>query len=261
MVSIASSLGIGSGIDTKALVSDLAANARGLRETQIVSRERGNGARISAVAQLTAGLESLATNYADSASSTASGDLKKLVQSFVSGFNQLRGELSDDVRVGTQTAAAGPLSGDAAGRALGYALGRLPQKQLAASGTYRTLSDIGVGVTRTGALALDSAKFDAALATQPAEVTALLTGTTGLSDALKELSVSMSAPGGALGSAALRYDRIGKGIAKDRVRMEDDNAKLTDRLTKSFSGMDKQVAQLNAVKSYIEQQVAAWKSK
>lgn len=259
-ISIASSLGIGSGINTRTLVRDLAVNARELREAQIIARERTNGARISIVAQLKSGLEGLSTDFADSAATVAQADLKKLVTSFISGFNVMRASLNDAVRAGSASVEAGPLTGDSAGRALGYALGRLPQTELASSGTYRTLSDIGIGVTRTGTLVIDNAKFDAALAAQPAEVSAMLTGPAGLTKALKDLNGSMSASGGALGSATLRYERIGKGIARDRVRMEDDNSKLVERLTKSFSGMDRQVAQLNAVKAYLEQQVAAWNS-
>jgi flagellar hook-associated protein 2 len=259
-ISIASSLGIGSGINTRTLVRDLAANARELREGQIVARERSNGARISVVAQLKSSLDALANDYADSAGATAQADLKKLMTSFVSGFNLLRGALSEAARAGSASVESGPLSGDTAGRALGSAMARLPQTELATSGTYRTLSDIGIGVTRTGTLALDGAKFDAALTAQPAEVAALLTGTTGLPKALTDLSTSMSASGGALGSATLRYERIGKDIARARVRMEDDSAKLVERLTKSFTGMDLQVARLNAVKAYMEQQVAAWNS-
>ena len=260
MISVTSSLGIGSGIDTRTLIRDLAANARELRESQIVTSERSNGARISIIAQLKAGLAALATDYADSAATVAPTDLKALARSFVSGFNALRSSLADASRAGSASVEAGPLSGDSAARALGYALGRLPQAELAASGTFRTLSDIGVGITRSGTLTLDSAKFDAALTAQPTDVAAILTGATGLSKTLKDLSISMSASGGALGGATLRYERIGKGIARDRIRMEDDNSKLIERLTKSFGGMDRQVAQLNAIKSYIEQQVAAWNS-
>jgi flagellar hook-associated protein 2 len=259
--SIAAGLGIGSGIDTKTLVSELAANARGARETQIVAKERGNAARISVVATLKAGLDSLATDYADSAATTAPADLKVLAKSFVSGFNLLRTSLNDSTRGGSTLVAAGALAGDPAGRALSYAFNGLPQAELATTGTYRTLSDIGIGVSRTGALTFDSAKFDAALAAQPTEVAALLTGSTGLSAALKGLRDRMTSSDGPLGIASARYESVATGLAKQRERMEADNAKLVDRLTKSFGGMDQQVARLKAVQSYVEQQVAAWNSK
>jgi flagellar hook-associated protein 2 len=260
LTSIASGLGIGSGIDTKALVADLAANARGARETQIVAKERSNGSRISAVATLKAGLEALVEDYAESAGTTLPADLKKLATSFVSGLNLLRTSLTESMRAGSATLAAGALAGDSAARALSYELNRLPQTQLATTGTFQTLSDIGIGVSRTGALAIDTVKLDAALAAQPAEVASLLTATTGLSKALKEIDDRMTSINGALSTAAVRYERVAKAVAKERERMETDNTRLIDRLTKSFSGMDQQVARLKAVQSYVEQQVAAWNS-
>jgi flagellar hook-associated protein 2 len=261
LTSIASGLGIGSGIDTKALVADLAANARGARETQIVAKERSNGSRISAVATLKAGLKALAADFSESAATTAAADLKKLATSFVSGLNLLRTSLTESMRAGSSTLAAGALAGDSAARALSYELNRLPQTKLATTGTYQTLSDIGIGVSRTGALTIDGAKFDAALAAEPTGVAGLLTATTGLSKALKDVDDRMTSLNGPLSTAAVRYERVAKAVAKERERMETDNTRLIDRLTKSFSGMDQQVARLKAVQSYVEQQVAAWNSK
>jgi flagellar hook-associated protein 2 len=258
--SIASSLGIGSGINIQSLVSDLAANARGARQTQIVAKERSNGARISAVATLKDGLASLASDYAESATGVEVAGLKKLANAFVSGFNAYQATLADDLRAGSVLVSAGALNGDSAGRAVQGELSRLPQTELARTGTYKTLSDIGIGVSRTGALTLDSTKFEAAVTAAPTEVSAILVGTTGLSAALRLMKDRLSGSGGALAMASARYERIGTGIAKERVRMEDDNARLVDRLTKSFGGMDQQVARLKSVQSYVEQQVAAWNS-
>lgn len=260
LTSIASGLGIGSGIDTKALISELSTNARELREGQIGARERSNGARISALATLKDGLASLAANFAESAASTSATDLKKLAGAFVSGFNVLRASLDGSTRTAAGNTVGGPLAGEAAGRAIAYELSRLPQAQLATTGTYRTLSDIGIGVTRSGSITLDAVRFDAALAAQPTEVAALLTGTTGLAKALKDLDTRLTMADGAISLAAARYDRVATKIGRDRERMEADSTRLVDRLTKSFAGMDRQVAQLKAVQSYIEQQVAAWNS-
>lgn len=260
LTSIASSLGIGSGINTKTLVSELAASAREAREFQIVAKERSNGARISAVANLKEGLASLVSDYADSTSGVDAAGLKKLAQAFVSGFNSLQTTLADTMRGGSTLLAAGALSGDGAARAVQSEFRRLPQTELATTGTYKTLSDIGIGVTRTGTLSIDMIRFDAAVAAAPAEVTAMLVGTTGLSSALGKMRDRLTTLDGALATASSRYERIGTAIAKERVRMEDDNARLIDRLTKSFGGMDRRVAQLKAVQSYVEQQVAAWNS-
>lgn len=260
LTSIASSLGIGSGINTKALVAELAANAREARAVSIVAKERSNGARISVVASLKDGLTSLVNDYAASATGVDVAGLKKLANAFVSGFNALQGGLADAMRGGSVLVSAGALSGDSAARAVQAEFRGLPQIELATTGTYKTLSDIGIGVSRTGALTIDTVKFDAAVTAAPIEVSTLLVSTTGLSSALAAMKNRLTSNGGALTIASSRYERIGTAIAKERVRMEDDNARLIDRLTKSFGGMDRQVAQLKAVQSYVEQQVAAWNS-
>ena len=258
--SIASGLGIGSGINTRTLVSELAASAREAREVAITAKERANGARVSAVATLKDGLAALASNYAESASGVDAAGLKKLAIAFVSGFNLLQGTLANALRGGSASASAGSLNGDSAGRTVQVKFRQLPQEELVATGTYRTLSDIGIGVSRTGALTIDNARFDAAVTAAPAEVSAMLVGMTGLPSALARLRDGLTLGNGALGIASSRYERSAGGIAKERVRMEDDNARLIDRLTKSFGGMDRRVAQLKAVQSYVEQQVAAWNS-
>ena len=60
MVSVAGALGIGSGIDTQQLVADLVAAQREPRDAAIASRAERNSARISALAQVRAGLDGLA---------------------------------------------------------------------------------------------------------------------------------------------------------------------------------------------------------
>lgn len=260
LTSIASSLGIGSGINTKTLVAELAANAREAREVSIVAKERSNGARISAVASLKDGLASLVSDYAESARGVDVAGLKKLANAFVSGFNALQGSLADAVRGGSVLVSAGALNGDSSARAVQSEFRRLPLIEMATTGTYRTLSDIGIGVTRTGALTIDTKKFDDAVTAAPTEVSSLLVATAGLSSALSAMKDRLTGAGGAFTVASSRYERIGTAIAKERVRMEDDNVRLVDRLTKSFGGMDRQVAQLKAVQSYVEQQVAAWNS-
>ena len=63
--SIASTLGVGSGIDTVQLVADLAAASRDPKVAQLNSRADANKAKISAVAQARSDLESFSTTFAD----------------------------------------------------------------------------------------------------------------------------------------------------------------------------------------------------
>jgi flagellar hook-associated protein 2 len=63
--SIATTLGVGSGIDTVKLVADLAAASRDPKVAQFDTRASANKSRISAVSQARADLESFSTTFAD----------------------------------------------------------------------------------------------------------------------------------------------------------------------------------------------------
>ena len=63
--SIATTLGVGSGIDTVKLVADLAAASRDPKAAQFDTKASANKSRISAVSQARADLESFSTTFAD----------------------------------------------------------------------------------------------------------------------------------------------------------------------------------------------------
>ncbi|SFS09249.1 flagellar filament capping protein FliD [Sphingomonas jatrophae] len=62
MTTIANALGIGSGIDTTALVSSLTAAARDPKNAALTARETANSAKVSALAQATSAIDSFATS-------------------------------------------------------------------------------------------------------------------------------------------------------------------------------------------------------
>ena len=59
--SIGYQLGIGSGLDVKTLVDNLAAAAKGPKEAQIVRREEANAAKVSTLGQISQGIDSFAS--------------------------------------------------------------------------------------------------------------------------------------------------------------------------------------------------------
>jgi flagellar hook-associated protein 2 len=61
VASIASTLGVGSGIDTKALIEALASAAKAPKEAAIVKREEANTAKISALAQASSAIDGFAS--------------------------------------------------------------------------------------------------------------------------------------------------------------------------------------------------------
>lgn len=97
--SIASSLGFGSGIDTAALVADLAAASREPKIKRLDSLAAANQAKISALARARSDLEGFATSMAEVVSS---GDLRS--QPSVSDTNALSAKANSGVRLGNLAA-------------------------------------------------------------------------------------------------------------------------------------------------------------
>lgn len=97
--SIASSLGFGSGIDTVALVADLAAASREPKIKRLDSLAAANQAKISALARARSDLEGFATSLAEVVSS---GDLRS--QPSVSDTNAVSATANSGVRLGNLAA-------------------------------------------------------------------------------------------------------------------------------------------------------------
>lgn len=255
MTSVLTALGAGAGVDSKALVVELAAAARESRDKVLATKTVSNTARISALANFGAALSEFATAYdIDAQDDTVS--TVKLLNEFVVGFNQLRGMIATAVAPG----GSGVLLGDSGLRAAASKLSQMPLMVLSGGATARSLSDIGLATSRDGSLRIDRAKLTAAIAADPAGVRAMLTAAGGLGTKLTTVRDVVMARGGAIEASTARYTRTAAALGVQKARIDADNAKLVDRLTKSFSQMDRQVALIKASQAYLTQQIAAWNS-
>jgi flagellar hook-associated protein 2 len=259
MTSVLTALGAGAGIDSKALVAELAAAAREGRDKVLAAKTTGNTAKISALASIGSALTEFAAAFdmdaQDETISTA-----KLVNEFVIGFNQLRGMIVAATASGATPSVSGALLGDPGLRAAASKLAQLPLKALAGGATARSLNDLGIATNRDGTLSIDRTKLTAAIAADPVGVRAMLTSIGGLDMGLTAVRDAVVAKGGSLDTSTARYTRTAAVLAVQQARIETDNTKLIERLTKSFSQMDRQVALIKASQSYLTQQIAAWNS-
>lgn len=257
MTSILTALNAGAGIDSKAVVAELAAAARAGRDKVLLATTTNNTAKISALASIGASLTEFATAFAidtqDDTISTA-----KLVNEFVTGFNQIRAMVTSAVARGATPGASGALLGDAGLRAAAAKLAQLPQRALPGGATAQSLNDLGISSNRDGTLSINRVKLNAAIAADPVGVRAMLTGTNGLDAGLTAVQSVVTAKGGSLDQSTIRYTRIATTLAVQKAKVETDNTKLIDRLTMSFSQMDRQVALIKASQAYLTQQIAAW---
>ena len=99
---------------------------------------------------------------------------KSAAESFVKGFNDVMRPINDFGNYDATTRKAGALYGDPAVRALQSQLRATLNRPLdPSSSEFRTLADIGITTQRDGTLALNAARFDRAMAADPAAVAAL----------------------------------------------------------------------------------------
>jgi len=201
------------------------------------------------------------------ATTEPTSSIKDLVTQFVSGYNTLRKALNHATAAGTETHSAGALAGDAGVRDMVRRLASLTTTQLATSGTYKTLSDLGVGTNQDGTLKLDSTRLDAAIAADPQGVAQMINpavssaATPGLAKIVTDLKTSLEDPNGALTAAKTKYDQLAASYAKSLEKLNTEMSDYETRLTTVYTAMGAKLAALKATQTYLEQQVSIWTNK
>jgi flagellar hook-associated protein 2 len=119
----------------------------------------------------------------------------KQVKGFVDALNGVLTQLSTASKSSPDAGTRGPLNGDPLARDLSMRL-RGALSGISGDGTYRTLSSIGISLTRDGAVTLDEGTLRTALQADPQGVAALLGKASSADDARVEVSATgRAAPG------------------------------------------------------------------
>lgn len=197
-------------------------------------------------------------------SSEPTKSVRDLVTQFVAAYNTLRSSLNGATRAGTATTDAGALAGDSGVRDMINKLAAFTSTTLNASGTYKTLADIGVKTGSDGTLSVDTVRLDKVLATDPTAVTQMLnpavTSPTnpGLAGAMAKLNTAITGTSGALIVSQKKYDQLQKALADDQAKLDADMSKYSDQLTATYSKMQATLTALKATQTYVTQQIAVW---
>ncbi|MDD2914128.1 MAG: flagellar filament capping protein FliD [Gallionella sp.] len=106
------------------------------------------------------------------------------VEAFIKGYNDLAKTLKDSSSYDPATKKAGILQGDASVRTIQSQIRSLLGRSLTGNLTYTNLSQVGITLQKDGTLALDSAKLQTALASNPVDLAAVFSATGKASDSL-----------------------------------------------------------------------------
>lgn len=190
--------------------------------------------------------------------------MRDLMVQFVDAYNTLMKGLNTATSTGANSSSSGVLNGEASIRDMKRQLSQMTSAALATSGSYKTLSSIGVSTNRDGTLKLDTDALDKAIAADPSAITQMLNpavqsettpGLAGLMDSVRD---KIQQKDGALATAKSKYEKLGGDLTKQLEKLNDQMTDYQAQLSKVYTAMETRLAALKATQSYLEQQVAMW---
>lgn len=129
------------------------------------------------------------------------------INGFAKAYNELNKTLADLTSYNASTKEAGALVGDSAARTIQSQIrGVLSSSIRGLTGTYKTLSDIGMSFQKDGTMTVDSTKLQTAMDAHPDDVGMLFAATGKASDSLVKYVSSTSAT--KVGSYALNVSQL-----------------------------------------------------
>lgn len=188
---------------------------------------------------------------------TVSRDLTsitKLVTNFVNAFNDVQSTTRSLTNYDASTKKGNTLNGEGTARSLLTNLTRALQTvPSTVTGSYDTLSSLGISLSKEGTLSVDSTKLEAAISTDFASVKSVFSGYgQAFSSAVDDLT-------GTYGAVTTRVNGLNSSIKLLGTQADQINLRLTAveaRYRRQFTALDTLVSQMNTTSNYLAQQLA-----
>lgn len=186
--------------------------------------------------------------------------LKSNVQSFVDAYNTLITSVNSLTKITTTTADDGTTSTSSAALASDSMTRTLVNKLQSTlfgsssnSGNLTTLSQLGITVTTSGTLSVDSTKLNKGIAANTADIQNFFTAkSTGLINKLDSaVNVYTKSSTGLLAQQTSTIKSTLTNLTAQQTTLNSRQAKLTDILTAKYNAMDTLVAKLNSTSSSV----------
>ncbi len=177
--------------------------------------------------------------------------LKASMLGFISAYNTALGALRTQSAAGGEGKAAGPLSGDAAPRAITASL------RNAIGNNYAELSALGLKTAVDGSLSLDGGKFDAAITANPGAVKNLLGEDAGFGKSMRDMLHNYLGDQGMLADRNKGLESRMKSVGQQRTDLDARMERLEASYRRQFTALDAMMAQMQSTSSYLTQQLGA----
>ncbi|AGX87481.1 flagellar filament capping protein FliD [Candidatus Symbiobacter mobilis] len=184
------------------------------------------------------------------------------VDGFVKAYNEINKTMQDLTKYDAETKQAGLLQGDTTAVSLQRALQGVLQSKTTGS-VFSRLADVGITAQLGGDLSVDSATLSTAL-DQRDEVKKLFTidnknaQTNGFALKFKDFTSGLLSTNGFFGSKDASLKRTLEANTKDQTKFNEKVARIEAQLNKRYSALDVQMSNLNALNTYVGQQITQW---
>jgi flagellar hook-associated protein 2 len=218
----------------------------------------------NSVTEAIAGVKlTFAATNAGSPTTVSFADNTSAISTAMQDLTDALNELVSQVKTATDPA-TGDLATDGAARSLKSSLSQLSGTIImpnAATGSPRTLADLGMSIQRDGTFALDGAKLNKALAADPTGVAAMFTnglyGVYGTVDAMNRKMASTS-DANSLASSVNRYTKAKTQATTDLSTLATKQEALRQQLVTRFATTQTNVAASTSTLTFLQNQIAAW---
>lgn len=257
---LAAKLGITNPSDGAGFVGQTALNAK--VKINGVAVESATNKMADVVPGVTLQLSQVTTAPVDITVESDLDAVQKNIQGFVDAYNALNQTLADATKYTAATKTGGPLQGDATTMGLQNAL-RAMLGSSSAGSSFTRLSEVGIerqtdGSLKVNATKLASAKQDmgnlkALFATDNSNA-----ATNGFGLKVRDFSRGLLTFDGLVANKSTALQGAISRNSKDQDRVTDRATRVEAQLYKQYSALDAQMAQMNALSSYVTAQLAQW---
>ena len=183
--------------------------------------------------------------------------ISETMRDFTDALNELM------TAVNAATGLGGDLANDGGARALKRSLASLAGTVVMpnATGTAKTLADLGLKTQRDGTFALDTDRLAATMAADPEGVAAMFTnGVNGVYATINKLyrNTTSSTNTGSLGGSISRYTKQLTQITEDKGDLVTQQEALRARLASQFTVSETRIGTFKSTLTMIENQIAQW---
>ncbi len=181
-----------------------------------------------------------------------SSKISAAVKAFVDSYNDVASTIKNNSNYNASTKIAQAFNGDATARSIMETLGSVRNTEPAelSAATFKSLSELGVTITQTGSLSLDSAALDSAISTSSTEVIKTLSA---YGAAFSASVMTMQSSGGLVSSRVDGLNNVLKNFKDNQATLEIRIGLIEKRYRAQFTALDTYVSKMTSLSGSLTQ--------